>query len=520
MDEQARFAERYRAVQSRDARFDGQFIFAVASTGVYCRPSCPARTPKPQNLTFFTTSAAAHEAGYRACRRCLPDAAPGSPEWNIRQDLASSAMRLIRDGMMNEGGVAALSRALGYSTRHIQRTLNAELGAGPLALARAHRAQTARALLVGTDLSVSATAFAAGFTSTRQFNETLRQIFDATPSEIRDRRRPSSAVQGETPLTLELQLPVREPFDARGVFSFLAQRALAGVETAQLADSQLVYARTLRLNDRPAALELTAAAQGPRWRVQLRCEVDSLTDVPAAVAAARSLLDLDADPLAADAALSQDAALAPLVRRTPGIRLPGTADLQEYLFRAVVGQQISVSAARTHLTRFAAAAGADYRSSIPGLSTLFPTAQQILAAVPEPGPPGAPLDPQRPLRLPARSIRTLRRLAEALHTGQLQIHRGTAPQALHEQLSAIPGIGEWTTSYLALRTLGHTDTWMTGDVALVAGARKLNLLRTDISKHAAHRSLAERARRWSPWRSYAAMHLWNAAARRPKGPCR
>lgn len=527
MDEHSRFAERYRAVQSRDARFDGQFITAVSSTGIYCRPSCPARTPKSENITFYTTSAAAHEAGYRACKKCLPDATPGSPEWNIRQDLASSAMRLIREGVMNEGGVAALSAQLGYSTRHIHRTLSAELGAGPLALARAHRAQTARALLVATDLPVSETAFAAGFTSPRQFNATLREIFHASPREIRARRRPPATELansggeleqlGESPLTLELDLPVRQPFDAHGVFRFLAQRALPGVEAAQLGESQVVYARTMRLSHGPGALQLTATSEGFHWSVHLRCEVTSLADVPAAVSAARHLLDLDADPLAADAALAHDPALAPLVRRTPGIRLPGTADLQEYLFRAVVGQQISVAAARTQLSRFTAAVGTDYQSTIPGLRTLFPTAAQILAALPEPSPHGAPLDPQRPLRLTARSIRTIRHVAAVLETEELLVHRGTVPEVLHEQLTAIPGIGEWTASYVAMRTLGYPDSWMTGDVALVAGAKNVNILRADMPKSTSHRALAERAHQWSPWRSYAAMHLWNAAERRPKG---
>lgn len=531
MDEHPRFAQRYRAVQSRDARFDGQFIFAVSSTGIYCRPSCPARAPKPQNVTFYTTSAAAHQAGYRACRRCLPDAAPGSPEWNIRQDLSSRAMRLIREGIMNEGGVAELSRRLGYSTRHIQRTLHAELGAGPLALARAHRAQTARTLLVATDLPISEAVFAAGFTSSRQFNETLREIFGTSPSDIRARRRPSPraavppeaaepAPQAHHRLTLDLDLPVREPFDAPGVFRFLAQRAVAGVEAAQLAENCLLYARTLRLRRGAGALQLTATPQGPRWRVHLRCEVASLADVPAVVSAARHLLDLDADPVAAGAALAHDPALAPLVRRTPGIRLPGIADVQEYLFRAIVGQQISVAAARTHLSRFAAAAGTGYKSTIEGLSTLFPTAGEILAAVPDPSPDGGPLDPERPLRLPARSIRTIRHTAAAWESGQLQIDRGTDPAALHQQLTAIAGIGEWTSSYLALRALGHPDVWMRGDVALVAGAENLKLLDPEISPSAAHRALAHRAQRWSPWRSYAAMHLWNAAATPPKGPYR
>lgn len=532
MDQDQHFAQRYRAVQSRDARFDGQFFTAVSSTGIYCRPSCPARTPKRENITFYTTSAAACEAGYRACKRCLPEATPGTPEWNIQQDLAARAMRLIREGVMNDGGLASLSAQLGYSRRHIQRSMTAALGVGPLALARAHRAQTAQSLLISTDLSVSDIAFAAGFTSVRQFNDTVREVFAASPSDIRARRRStvtarrSRSAPGEPhspphaltpyPLTLELELPFREPFDAHGVFTFLALRALSGVETAQLNPASLTYARTLRLRHGPAAIQLTATRHAPDqphtgWRVRLRCELTSLADAAAAVSAARHLLDLDADPCAVDAALAQDERLAPLVHRRPGIRLPGTADPQEYLFRAIVGQQISVAAARTQLSRFTSAAGTAYTSAIPGLTTLFPTPDEILTAVPEPPADGAPLDPQRPLRLPARSIRTVRRAAAALQAGELQSHRGAAPQTLAEQLTALPGVGRWTASYLILRVLSHPDSWMLGDVALVAGAKNLQLLPEDISKPAQHRALADYAQRWSPWRSYAAMHLWQAA---------
>lgn len=467
-DQDQDFAEKYRAVQSRDARFDGQFFTAVSSTGIYCRPSCPSRTPKPENTAFYTTSAAAHGAGYRACKRCLPEATPGTPEWDLRQDLAARAMRLIREGVMNTGGLAGLSTQLGYSQRHIRRTVTAALGAGPLALARAHRAQTARSLLVATDRSVSEIAFAAGFTSVRQFNETVREIFAASPSQIRARRRSPAAGASSTspaqheepqhPLTLDLELPVRAPFDAPGVFTFLGERALSGVEIAQLESTRLVFGRTLRLPHGPAAIRLTATVEDPGWRVRMRCELTSLADASAAVAAAR-----------------------------------------------------------TQLSRLTAAVGRPYESTIPGLTTLFPTPGEILAGVPAPPSDGAPLDPQRPLRLPARSIRTVRGSAAALEAGQLQIHRGAAPQVLTEQLTSIPGIGQWTAAYLILRVLSHPDAWMIGDVALLAGADKLDLLPPGLSTQARHRALAEHAKRWSPWRSYAAMHLWKAAEASPKG---
>ncbi|MBE1513696.1 DNA-3-methyladenine glycosylase 2 family protein [Nesterenkonia halotolerans] len=540
MEQSEDFDRRYRAVQSRDRRFDGQFYTAVSSTKIYCRPSCPAQTPKPENVTFFSTSAAAHEHGYRACKRCLPDATPGTPEWNIRQDLAGRAMRLIREGAMNDGGVGTLSDRLGYSSRHLHRTLTAELGAGPLALARAHRMHLARSLLVSTQMSITDIAFASGFSSVRQFNETASTLFGAAPREIRQRAHRSSKVAQRPPvghkvadagprLSLRLALPVREPFDAVEVFRFLDERAIPGVEATQLDGEALVYARTLRLTHGPAAIEVPdtevsstldggdSSTKARRWQLQLDCELSSFADIPAAVAVARRIFDLDADPQAVVAALSADPALAPWVRESPGLRMPGTADGPEYLIRAIVGQQISVVAARTQLTRLVDVLGTPLVSSFTGLSRLFPTPEEILAGVPEPpsrkGPgPHAALDPERPLRLPARSISTVRVAAQALASGELQLHQGADTRALHDQLTAMPGIGQWTASYLMLRVLGDPDVWMTGDVVLLTGAKKLGLLDPELNKAAAHRALQTHAQRWSPWRSYAAMYLWKAAA--------
>ncbi|WP_218220002.1 Ada metal-binding domain-containing protein [Nesterenkonia sp. Act20] len=540
MEHNEDFDRRYRAVQSRDRRFDGQFYTAVSSTKIYCRPSCPAQTPKPENVTFFSTSAAAHEHGYRACKRCLPDATPGAPEWNIRQDLAGRAMRLIREGAMNDGGVRTLSARLGYSSRHLHRTLTAELGAGPLALARAHRMHLARSLLVSTQMSITDVAFASGFSSVRQFNATASTLFDATPREIRQHAHRGSQASPGRPvdqkgpdagpqLSLRLALPVREPFNAAEVFRFLDQRAIPGVESTQLDGEALVYARTLRLTHGPAAIQVTAAevtvapdggdfaTEVGRWQLQLDCELSSFADIPAAVAVARRIFDLDADPLAVVAALSADPALGPWVTEWPGLRMPGTADGPEYLIRAIVGQQISVVAARTQLTRLVDVLGTPLISSFAGLSRLFPTPEEILAGVPEPpsrkGPgPHVALDPERPLRLPARSISTVRIAAQALASGELQLHQGADTRALHEQLTAMPGIGQWTASYLMLRVLGDPDVWMTGDVVLVTGAKKLGILDPDLNKAAAHRALQTHAQRWSPWRSYAAMYLWKAAA--------
>ncbi|WP_080796552.1 DNA-3-methyladenine glycosylase 2 family protein [Corynebacterium pacaense] len=487
-----KFRERYRAIDARDPRFDGQFFTAVSSTGIYCRPSCPARTPKPENVSFFLTSAAAQRAGYRACRRCAPEAAPGTPEWNIRGDTAARAMRLINDGVVDREGVAGLASRLGYSPRHLNRILLAELGAGSLALARARRAQAARSLIIETDLSMSRIAFAAGFTSVRQFNDTMLDIFGLRPGDLRragGTSRPSP--------TLGVELPVRQPFDAPGVFGFLAARAVGGVEVADLGDpTRLRYARTLTLPWGPGAVEVVAKRSARGWNLRAQLELTTLADAAPAVARVRRLLDLDADPVAVDRGLAEDPRLAALVERTPGIRVPGAVDPHELVVRAMVGQHISVAAARTHLTRLATGIGHPHASAFEGLDTLFPDPVEIVRS--------------DLLRLPARSLGYLRATLEALISGELVVDVGADAPELSAQLLAQPGIGPWTSAYIRMRVLGSPDAWLHGDVALLAGASAIGLADAD------HRTLAAHADTWSPWRSYAAMHLWRAAAGRKR----
>lgn len=474
------FTERYRVIQAKDPRFDGQFITAVRSTGIYCRPSCPARTPKPENVTFYPTSAAAHEAGYRACKRCLPEAVPGTPAWNLRNDLASRAMRLIGDGVVEREGVPGLAGRLGYSSRHLTRVLHEELGAGPLALSRAHRAQTARTLLTSTDLPVADIAFAAGFSSIRQFNDTIAEVFELTPVQIRAKgSRPSS-----TPGALSLSLPFRAPFDAAGVFGWLAPRAVTGVEIAT-ADS---YARTLRLPGGPGRFVVRFDGGALRLDAQLT----SLGDLPVLTSRVRRLFDLDADPVAVDTALSSDPALAPRVAAIPGIRLPGAVDAEEMLFRAIVGQQITVAAARTQLNRLAAACSTALEPAGDGLTRLFPTAAQIAATGRE------------VLVGPRAKTDTVIRIAEALAGGDLALGLGDDPAEQHARLTAFAGIGDWTAGYVGMRVLGNPDVFLSGDVAVRSGARALGL-------PADARPLAAHAAGLSPWRSYLCLHLWRAA---------
>ncbi|HET9255098.1 MAG TPA: DNA-3-methyladenine glycosylase 2 family protein, partial [Pseudonocardiaceae bacterium] len=309
-----------RAVRSRDARFDGWFFTGVITTGIYCRPSCPVVPPRAENMRFYPSAAAAQQAGFRACKRCRPDASPGSPQWNERADLVARAMRLIADGVVDRDGVPGLAARLGYSIRQIERQLLAELGVGPLALARAQRAQTARLLIETSPLPMSDVAFAAGFASVRSFNDTVREVFALTPSELRARaaRRHPPA----TPGSLVLRLPFRAPLCPDNLFGHLVATAIPGVEEWHAG----AYRHTLRL---PHGYGVAALRPLPD-HVECRLTLTDLRDLSTAIARCRWLLDLDADPAAVDELLRADPALAPLVDKGPGRRVPRTVDGAEF----------------------------------------------------------------------------------------------------------------------------------------------------------------------------------------------
>jgi AraC family transcriptional regulator of adaptative response / DNA-3-methyladenine glycosylase II len=476
----------YQALSSRDRRFDGRLWFGVTSTGVYCRPVCPAQTPKQQNVRYFAAPAAAVSAGFRACKRCRPDSAPGSRHWDHRGDLASRALRLIAEGVVDESGVSGLAQSLHVSERHVHRTLVAEVGAGPLQLAVSRRAQTARLLVEQTDLPLAEIAFAAGFSSIRQFNDVMRREFGSPPSQLR--RTTSTSIPAADP-ALVLRLRLRPPYDAASLGALLAGRAVPGLEVHESDARGWVHRRVVPLGTRSAVVEVRVLAD----HVVVRADAD-LRATALLVRRVRRWLDLDADPAAIDDALGADPVLAPLVDARPGLRVPTTVDPWETVVRAIVGQQVSVAGARTILGRIVAAYGEPAAQGF----TAFPTAA-ALASV-DPGDIAA-------LGMPGARGRCVHAVATAVATGDVDLRTGD-PDEVAAALLALPGVGPWTAAYVRLRALGDPDTFPETDLGVRHAALALGL--PDRA-----RDLAARAAAWSPWRSYAAQHLWTRPEETP-----
>ncbi|MGW7408530.1 bifunctional transcriptional activator/DNA repair enzyme AdaA [Streptomyces sp. NPDC054833] len=451
---------RYEAVRSRDARFDGEFFFAVETTGIYCRPSCPAVTPKRRNVRFYATAAAAQGSGFRACRRCRPDAVPGSADWNVRADVVGRAMRLIGDGVVDREGVAGLAERLGYSTRQVQRQLTAELGAGPVALARAQRAHTARVLLQTTELPVTEIAFAAGFASVRQFNDTIRAVYDSTPTEVRAAAPRERGARRATPGTgIPLRLAYRGPYRSGAVFDLLAREAVSGVEEACGEPGRRTYRRTLRLpygtgtvavEERTGAPGAGSAAHPGGW-LDARLHLTDPRDLTTAVQRLRRLFDLDADPYAVDERLGGDERLAALIAARPGLRSPGAADPAEFAVRALVGRPD----AERLVLRYGKALDAPSGS----LTHLFPEPAVLAEAEPH---------------------GTLGALAAALADGTVRLDPGADRDDTEAALLALPGMDPAVVAAVRVRALGDPDVAPPGE---------------DVPDS------------WRPWRSYAVQHL-------------
>lgn len=476
----------YRALLSRDRRFDGWFFTGVLTTGIYCRPSCPAVTPKSKNVRFYPSAAAAQLDGFRACKRCRPDVTPGSPEWNVRADVVGRAMRLIADGVVDREGVAGLARRLGYSERQISRQLTAEVGAGPLALARAQRALAARTLLETTDLPITQVAFAAGFASVRQFNDTVRAVFAATPSRLRAAVRNGS--NASAPGTISVRLPFRAPMDVRALFGFLALRAVPGVEEG--GDGS--YRRTLSLPHGPGVVELSHEEAEHGW---IRCtlRLQDLRDLGTAVQRSRRLLDLDADPHAVRDVLGRDRVLRAAVRRAPGIRVPGAVDGDEIAVRVLIGQQVSVLGARTIAARLADRYGKPLSMPDGSLTHTFPDAATLAEADPA------------DLPMPSPRKAAIIAMARSLADGSITLDAGADRDETSRALLAIPGIGPWSAAAIRMRALGDPDVFLESDLGVRRALERLGLP----ADPAGARATSEA---WRPWRSYALQYLWNSNA--------
>ena len=471
-----------RARLSRDSRFDGKFFIAVTTTGIYCRPVCPVASPKANHIRYYGTAAAAAEAGFRPCLRCRPEAAPGTPAWLGTSVVVRRALRLIEDGLLDQASVPALAARVGIGARQLHRLFVRHVGASPIAVAQTRRLHFAKRLLDETDLSVIEIASASGFGSLRRFHHAFRQAYRRTPGELRRGSRRGRAPTPEDALVLRLAF--RPPYDWGQVSGFLATRAVPGVERVDARG----YARTVLTASGPASVCLRAVEAKNVLELQVRgaapASLFSLTS------AARRAFDLAADPGSIAQAFEADPLLGPLVRRRPGLRIPGVWDPFECAVRAVLGQQVSVAAARTLAARLVARAGRPLAQGSDGLTYLFPDPEALAAADLE------------GMGLTGARVAALRLLARAVAEGRVNF---TAPvEEVTASLAALPGFGDWTAQYVALRAVGEPDAFPAGDIVLRRAAGG--------SLPLTSRALELRAEAWRPWRGYAALHLWSAAA--------
>ena len=472
-----------RARVSRDPRFDGKFYIAVTSTGIYCRPICPSRYAKRSNVRFFGSPAAAEAAGFRPCLRCRPEAAPGTPAWLGTAAVVRRALRLIHEGALDEDSVEALAGRLGIGTRHLLRLFGRHVGASPIAVAQTRRLHFAVCLLAQTNLPITQIAMAAGFGSCRRFNDAFRHTYGRAPRELRKvGRRSGATVSAEE---VVLRLAYRPPYDWMQIRDFLATRAIAGVERVDARG----YARTVACEGGHALIRVSAVSGEDA--LELRVTGAPPAALMQLASVARRVFDLAADPARVGMELAADPLIGPLVRARPGLRIPGVWDPFECAVRAVLGQQVTVAAGRTFAARLVARAGIALGGG-DGLTHLFPTPESLANASLE------------ALGITRTRAATLHALARAVLEGRVDF--GAAPQELAVALAALPGIGSWTAQYVALRALGEPDALPTGDLVLRRMAAPPG--RTSLSS----RELEERAREWQPWRGYAVMHLWRAAA--------
>jgi AraC family transcriptional regulator of adaptative response / DNA-3-methyladenine glycosylase II len=476
-----------RARLSRDARFDGHFFVGVKTTGIYCRPICPAVAPKTENVTFYPSAAAASEAGFRPCLRCRPECAPGTPAWNGTSTTVQRGLRLISNGALDEGSIEQLADRLGVTSRHLRRLFTKHLGASPLAVAHTQRLHFAKRLIDQTNLPMTHVATAAGYGSVRRFNDTFRRTYGRTPRELR--RRSDDAFDSGT--ALAVRLTYSKPFDWKGTLNFFAGRATPGVEQV----TEDAYFRTIVVAGEPGVIECRHDSE--RESVSLLLHGIEMAQIFQVVQQVREILDLDAPVAELSGHLGRDATIGRILRRYPGVRVPGAWDGFELTIRAILGQQVSVKAATTLAGRVAAR----YGEKVPLPASLSANKNELELGYLFPRPEKLARARLNDMGLVTSRADTIRRVAGAAATGEIDFDNSQDPGEFCERLQAIRGIGEWTAEYVAMRALKHPDAFPASDLGLIKA------MADEIS---GAKELKQRAESWRPWRSYAALLLWSS----------
>ena len=469
----------YRALATRDARFDGRFFVGVRSTRIYCRPVCTVRLPRRENCRFFTSAAAAEIEGFRPCLRCRPELAPGLASIDAPTRLAHAALQLIEEGALEERGIEGLAARVGVTSRHLRRIFDAEFGVSPIDYAQTQRLLLAKRLLTDTQLPVIDVALASGFRSVRRFNALFRSRYRMPPSRLRRDASPTSL-----PSAMRFELPYRPPYDWASMLAFLGARAIDGIEVVDASG----YRRTLGVAHHGTRsvgwIGVTRSAR--RHALYVDVSASLARAIPPVLSRVRQTFDLACDP----EPIAQR--LGALAQAHPGLRVPGTCDGFELAVRAVIGQQVSVAAARTLLGRLVQAFGTQASDGPAGLARVFPSAAALAN--------GDPAWLREKVGLTAARARTLHALASAVANGDLSLCAGSNVEATRKALEAIPGIGPWTSGYIAMRALGWPDAFPDHDLVVMKAMGETRAARA-----------LERSEAWRPWRAYAVMHLWRNA---------
>ncbi len=481
----------YRAVSMRDTRFDGRFFTAVKTTGIYCRPVCPARTPLAENVDFYPSAAAAQEAGFRPCLRCRPETAPALGAWKGTSNTVSRALSMIELGILDEGSVEDLADRLGVGDRHLRRLFSQHLGASPISVAQTRRVLLAKQLIRDTNLSLAQVALASGFGSIRRFNETFAALYDRPPSEMR-RNEKAQAEQDAAAGDVVVQLNYRAPYDWPAMLGYFSARAIDGMEV--VVDGK--YARTISVGDNVGIVVISHFEGKSGGKIEARINYPVLSDLPQIIARIRRLLDLAIDPELVAEHLSKDKLLAPIIAKRPGLRAPGAWDGFELAMRAILGQQITIEAAR----KLGSMLVRDYGERIENnggysqLTHVFPTAKKL-----------SETDLSH-LKMPRARSGALMAMAQAVvNDPDLFSIRASLEETI-KSLTALKGIGDWTAQYIAMRAMQEADAFPAADAALINAYEKLT------GERVKPKQLQDIAQKWRPWRAYATQYLWSSLA--------